>query len=407
MGADDKPKPKDRWDKLGLITGPMIALVGIFFTYTWNAHQAVEKTAQELEARRLAESQLTLQRLAVIRQYYDELTHDDTRHRARAILLIKNSGDNELATRLATQFHPQSLEDNFAQPAVTTAALPPALAERAGSTGTGWAYLGNYEAAARQWRTRYFDFSANALPASLVGTAQRVSDATGDLNVRAGMPNPNGPSPDVVTVLPPRQKVNIVSVQRYENTGYHWAQIEYDPPEERPQVIRASAAPAPPPTQTAAMEPAAPPPVPVTITSTAPATSTAAVVPEPAPIVPEQPALVAATAQLKTGSWSSKKAPTRVTVQLRAANDELLAQGESVGTEYPFGSTQLIVLQPQSVRRDRPKPYKLTVFITTDDDSWNFEATVALRWTDGKVTTSKFRKMKVDEHKPSATETEL
>jgi hypothetical protein len=124
---------------------------------------------------------------------------------------------------------------------------------------------------------------------------------------------------------------------------------------------------------------------------------------DPPPLVVEQPTLAAATVQFKNGMFSSKKAPTRVTVQLRDSHEQLLAEGETVGEEYPDGGTRQLVLQPRAARRDSPRPYKLTVVITTPKDGWNFESTVFLRWTDGSVTTAKFDKMKLDEKKPSAT----
>src|ERR1051325_2141463 len=66
MAGEDKPKPKDGWDKLGLFTGPMCALAGIGFRFAYAQPQADAKALQDENVRQVAESQLTLQRLAVI-----------------------------------------------------------------------------------------------------------------------------------------------------------------------------------------------------------------------------------------------------------------------------------------------------------------------------------------------------
>jgi hypothetical protein len=226
MSQDDsQPKPKDAWDKLGLLGGPLIALVGIVFTLLYNFRQDEIKQIQATQADQLARSQLVLQRLDVLGKYYSELMNQDKRRRDFAIRVIKNAGDDELASRLTLQFDPKEQDKVFAE---VTPATPPSLPPAKGVHG--WAYLGTYERSNQQWRTRYFDFSATLQPSQLIGTDQKVSAVTGDLNIRAGLPSVDGPMPEALAILAPGQAVHILSVLNWNNTGYHWAEVEYRPP---------------------------------------------------------------------------------------------------------------------------------------------------------------------------------
>jgi hypothetical protein len=229
-----QPKRKDAWDKLGLLGGPLIAFVGIAFTVQYNARQDQIKQLQanqaselarnqSIQASELARNQLVLQRLDVLGKYYSELMNQDKRRREFAIRVIKNAGDDELASRLTLQFDPKEQDKVFAE--LTTAPPPTTAVAAAGLHG--WAYLGTYERSNRQWRTRYFDFSATASPADLIGTDQKVSGVTGDLNIRAGLPTVDGPMPKALAILVPGQAIHILSIRNWNNTGYHWAEVKY------------------------------------------------------------------------------------------------------------------------------------------------------------------------------------
>lgn len=216
--SDEKPKPKDTWDKLGLLGGPLTAVVALIFTLVYNAKQ--DAINEEV-----ARNQLVLQRLDIVAKYYSELMNQDKARRDFAIDVIKNAGDDELAERLSLQFDPQRRDRVFAgvAPATSTADTPSGAALR------GWAYLGTYEASAKQWRTRYFDFSATTDPERLIGTQQTVSKLTGELNIRERLPSGDAPMPPALAVLVPGQSIYIRSVRNWKNSGYHWAEVDYKP----------------------------------------------------------------------------------------------------------------------------------------------------------------------------------
>lgn len=221
----ERPKPKDAWDKLGLLGGPLTALVVLIFTLVYNANQDSIKTAQASESAQIARNQLVLQRLDVVAKYYSELMNQDKLRRDFAIRVIKNAGDEELASRLALQFEPKERDRVFSEVALTTTKSD----AKPDATLRGWAYLGTYEASAGQWRTRYFDFSATTPPQQLMGTKQTVSTLTGDLNIRTGLPSGEGPMPPALAILVPGQSVHIRTVRNWNASGYHWAEVEYRP----------------------------------------------------------------------------------------------------------------------------------------------------------------------------------
>jgi hypothetical protein len=94
--------------------------------------------------------------------------------------------------------------------------------------GEGWAYLGHYVAGRNEWKTRYFDFNIDTDPQELEGKSITVRERTGALNVRAGMPTPEGAFRKVVDVLHPGTRANVHEVQEWQSTGYTWARITYD-----------------------------------------------------------------------------------------------------------------------------------------------------------------------------------
>ena len=246
---DNRSKPKDFWDKLNVIGSPLIALVGLLFTFTYSMQQESQKALlaqqqrdqqkqeslrqKEVEAQHAAieSNQLKLQRLETIQRFYQELLNPDTKRRSIALRVIKNSDDEQLATRLAVIFDDHSLDDIFARPATapTTAAIPTSSVSspETPSIRQGWAYLGDYKPDLQAWKTQYFDFPASSVPESIQSTSQRVSRRTGQLNVRSGMPTLVGEFPEVIDVLPTGTVVKILSVRPWLDSSYQWAKVEY------------------------------------------------------------------------------------------------------------------------------------------------------------------------------------
>jgi hypothetical protein len=245
-GDRDRPKPKDFWDKLSVIGAPLIAAAGLWFTFSYNSHQDAQKTFQALQQqqqqkdetaykRDFDRNQLNLQRLETVEKLYSELVSAEVTRRETAIKLIKNSGDDQLATRVAEVFSKPNtpnaaLEDVFAKPTTAPIPAPPSSATvQAGGRKEiqGWAYLGDFSDG--HWKSRYFEFDPAVTPASLQGSSQVVSEEKGALNVRSGMPTLFGAFPDVVDVLPPKTQVKILSVKPWVTSSYQWAYIQYAP----------------------------------------------------------------------------------------------------------------------------------------------------------------------------------
>ena len=101
---------------------------------------------------------------------------------------------------------------------------PPVTATKV-STQEGWAYMGEY--AGGYWRTRYFDFSDKDDPKLLKGAVYSVRERTGALNVRLGMPKPDGEFPQVIDVLKVGVEATFEDIKDWQGTGYMWAKITY------------------------------------------------------------------------------------------------------------------------------------------------------------------------------------
>ncbi len=96
------------------------------------------------------------------------------------------------------------------------------------SAKEGWVYLGHFEDGS--WATQYLDFDKGDTPSSLVKTppvVRVVRKETGALNVREGMPGPDGKFPDVIDVLKVESEVEILEVSEWYSSGYMWARIKY------------------------------------------------------------------------------------------------------------------------------------------------------------------------------------
>lgn len=89
----------------------------------------------------------------------------------------------------------------------------------------GWAYLGHFDGSI--WRTRYFDFSGEPQPKTFEGKVLRVAKEKGALNIREGMPTPEGTFPRVKAALRSGSEVSVEKTANWEDTGYWWAKISY------------------------------------------------------------------------------------------------------------------------------------------------------------------------------------
>lgn len=97
----------------------------------------------------------------------------------------------------------------------------------AGTKTEGWAYLGHYQAEAKNWKTHYFDFDKQTVPQTLKGEKLTVREQTGALNVRSGMPTLTGQFQPITNVLKPGNEVEIIKVNEWHSSGYMWAKISY------------------------------------------------------------------------------------------------------------------------------------------------------------------------------------
>lgn len=248
--SEDYPKAKDSWDKLAVIGSPLIAIAGLIFTYTYNAKQDEQKALQtkqlqaqqQFESVRRAESdkqhaefeksQLKLQSLETFqRVFYPELVSSDPKRREVAQQAIQSANDGELLAEYAALRPKIDALLSHAAPAPAAEQIPAtATAPPGHATRSGWAYLGDYDATSQTWKTRYLEFPATALPASLTTTTQRVDSRTGALNVRAGMPTQQGSFPNVIDVLRSGSTVKIIAVRPWLESSYQWAQVEYSEP---------------------------------------------------------------------------------------------------------------------------------------------------------------------------------
>jgi len=89
----------------------------------------------------------------------------------------------------------------------------------------GWVYLGHYDSDKDTWKTRYFEFDSAIHPDNLKGNLLFVREETGSVHVRNSPPNPFGKFGDVVGYLRPAQKIKVLEVKEWFNTGYIWAQV--------------------------------------------------------------------------------------------------------------------------------------------------------------------------------------
>ena len=96
----DKP-PKDIWDKLsaisGILSGVLIALIGIYATQAFNRRQLA---AQDLQKAR----ELSILEVQTLGTFFSYLSSSDSKIKTAALIAIAALGNEELATKLARTF---------------------------------------------------------------------------------------------------------------------------------------------------------------------------------------------------------------------------------------------------------------------------------------------------------------
>jgi hypothetical protein len=97
----DRPKPKDRWDKVGLIipgiTTLVIGVLGVVFTTLYQQNQIqVQKLTQEQSAR--------VQRMEVVSKFMPYLAVPNQEQKELAIVAMYTAGGAELASRVAALY---------------------------------------------------------------------------------------------------------------------------------------------------------------------------------------------------------------------------------------------------------------------------------------------------------------
>lgn len=223
-------KKKDIWDRLPVISTflstVVIAAFGSYFTYTYNERQGIRDTQTEQYKTKILEMQ-------TIEKFIPHLTKNE-KSKEYALIAITILGNPELATKFA-QLSPSEGSELATDMIMRSAPasdqrMLPDLFKAAGIGGKlGWAYVGHFIESKSLWNTRYFDIGPNTNPNSLKGEILTVSEKTGALNIREGMPTITGSFKPVIGVLKPRSKAKIIEVEEWLASGYIWAKIEYGP----------------------------------------------------------------------------------------------------------------------------------------------------------------------------------
>jgi hypothetical protein len=217
---------KDRWDKLKasstLIGSVVVGLLTLYVNSSFKAREAAASAEQRKKDDQLA-------RIKALSDFMPHLSGTGAEREA-ALFAISALGWPDLTLRLAG-LRPDVATSSAAVDGTmrgAPATLPPTVAVAtpapAGPSETaplGWVYLGDWTGT--EWRTRYLDFDPKASPSSIAGKVVEVRRSTGQLNVRRGLPTPEGEFPSVVAVLQPGQRLRVGSVQAWQSTGYQWA----------------------------------------------------------------------------------------------------------------------------------------------------------------------------------------
>lgn len=226
---------KDAWDKFHSIStfssGVLIALIGLYFTHSYNEHQSEREANIQAQNAKIME-------METAEKYIAYLAKGSENERRAAILMIKTLASDELAIAVVEAFPSEGARE--AGNIIMMTAAPAEKQTPPVKTTTsiteehiskeGWLYLGDYSDTTGEWVTRYLDFDLRAKPQSLNG---RVLTVSTDLNVRKDMKYPDGTFARVIDILEAGSQVEIREVRQWSTTGYMWARVSYSLAAER------------------------------------------------------------------------------------------------------------------------------------------------------------------------------
>jgi hypothetical protein len=211
-----------------IISIVVIAGAGVIFTNMYNDRSLEQEKI-------LREQETAIATIGMIREFIPSLVSDDEEEKRAALIILDSMGQSEFVARFTmTDTSRGSKEAGDLLMArggtlVRDASRPPAVlpSRQPSKEVTGWVYLGHYDSRSRSWRTRYFDFKEGVEPDNLVNIpAIYVRRETGSVNVRHDMPDTYGKLGDKVGVLNPGQKIKVLEVREWFNSGYLWAKIK-------------------------------------------------------------------------------------------------------------------------------------------------------------------------------------
>lgn len=91
---------------------------------------------------------------------------------------------------------------------------------------SGWVYLGEFDASSNRWIARYFNFSSDAQPKTLV--KERIRVLASAVNVRSDMPDSYAQFAPVVDALGKGTSIYVAEVKPWQTTGFIWARVDYN-----------------------------------------------------------------------------------------------------------------------------------------------------------------------------------
>lgn len=238
MATADQVHRKDIWDKIGVLGGPLIALVGLLFTHVYQSQQHLLQTKHEQEVAAqqaverksredLAKRQLTLQRLDTVQHFFNELAGRDEERRKAALLLISSAGDEQLAVMIADLNRSKGTDEALNKIYSTNTQF---TAPRSGSEPKdrrGFAYIGQFDWQNSTWVKTYVVVPAGAKPDDLIGTSVIVQSETGDLSVRSEMPSGAGSLPPVIDIVPSGRRLKVSAIGHRADPRFIWAAVHY------------------------------------------------------------------------------------------------------------------------------------------------------------------------------------
>jgi hypothetical protein len=220
---------KDAWDKFHSVStfssGVLIALIGLYFTHSYNERQS------EREANMQAQN-IKLQEMQTAEKYIPYLARGNEEERKAAVIMIRHLASEKLAIAVVEAYPSKGTREAgniimvSASPAeqhkeMVKTTAPISVKE---ATRKGWVYLGDYSVATGEWTTRYFEFGARTKPEILKGRVLKTKAAQ---NVRTYMPSPEAVFGKVIDILDAGSEVRVHEVRPWSTTGFMWARVSY------------------------------------------------------------------------------------------------------------------------------------------------------------------------------------